>query len=73
MSIHAFAYLADRYALLASGCASAIVTARAHHAMPSTLDDLRGKTIAIPGKLTTAYLALQLCLGKRFFDCGDAL
>ena len=31
---------------------------------PMSLDDLRGKTIAIPGKLTTAFLALQLCLGK---------
>ncbi len=31
---------------------------------PLTLDDLRGRTIAIPGKLTTAYLTMQLCLGK---------
>ena len=31
---------------------------------PMTLDEIRGKTIAIPGKLTTAYLTLQLCLGK---------
>ena len=31
---------------------------------PMTLDDLRGRTIAIPGKLTTAYLTMQLCLGK---------
>src|SRR5437868_15036960 len=31
---------------------------------PATLDDLRGRTIAIPGTLTTAYLALQLCLGR---------
>jgi 1,4-dihydroxy-6-naphthoate synthase len=29
-----------------------------------TLEQLRGKKIAIPGKLTTAFLALQLCLGK---------
>jgi 1,4-dihydroxy-6-naphthoate synthase len=31
-----------------------------------TLDSLRhpARTIAIPGKLTTAFLALQLCLGK---------
>jgi 1,4-dihydroxy-6-naphthoate synthase len=28
------------------------------------LDRLRGKTIAIPGELTTAFLTLQLCLGK---------
>ncbi len=31
---------------------------------PTTLDELKGKTIAVPGKLTTAYLTLQLCLGK---------
>jgi 1,4-dihydroxy-6-naphthoate synthase len=31
---------------------------------PTSLDDLRGKTIAIPGELTTAFLSLQLCLGK---------
>ncbi|MBX6311831.1 MAG: ABC transporter substrate-binding protein [Isosphaeraceae bacterium] len=65
VSIHAFAYLADRYALLASGCSMGdrygptLITRE-----PATLDDLRGRTIAIPGKLTTAYLALQLCLGK---------
>ncbi len=65
ISIHAFAYLADRYALLASGCSMGDnygpkLIARE----PMTLDDLKGKTIAIPGKLTTAYLTLQLCLGK---------
>ena len=65
VSIHAFAYLADRYALLASGSSMGdrygptLVTRE-----PMTLDDLRGKTIAIPGRLTTAYLGLQLCLGK---------
>jgi 1,4-dihydroxy-6-naphthoate synthase len=31
---------------------------------PMTIEQLRGKRIAIPGKLTTAFLALQLCLGK---------
>ncbi|MHB1560220.1 MAG: menaquinone biosynthesis family protein [Isosphaeraceae bacterium] len=65
VSIHAFAYLADRYALLASGSSMGdrygptIVTRE-----PLSLTDLRGRTIAIPGKLTTAYLTLQLCLGK---------
>ena len=29
-----------------------------------SLADLKGKTIAIPGELTTAFLALQLCIGK---------
>ena len=31
-----------------------------------SLDDLRGKTIAVPGTLTTAFLALTLCVGKDF-------
>ena len=65
ISIHAFAYLADKYALLASGCSMGDnygpkLIARE----PMTLSDLAGKTIAIPGKMTTAYLTLQLCLGK---------
>jgi 1,4-dihydroxy-6-naphthoate synthase len=66
VSIHAFAHLTDRYALLASGASMGdrygpkLVTRE-----PLTLDDLRGETIAIPGKLTSAYLTLQLCLGKN--------
>jgi 1,4-dihydroxy-6-naphthoate synthase len=35
---------------------------------PMSIQQLRGKRIAIPGELTTAFLALQLCLGKA----GDA-
>src|SRR5438270_2116819 len=53
VSIHAFAHLADRYSLLASGCSMGdrygpTLISRE----PSTLDDVRGKTIAIPGTLT---------------------
>jgi 1,4-dihydroxy-6-naphthoate synthase len=65
VSIHAFAYLADRYALLGSGSSMGdrygptVITR-----VPATLEDLRGRTIAVPGTLTTAYLTLQLCLGK---------
>jgi 1,4-dihydroxy-6-naphthoate synthase len=65
VSIHAFAHLADRYALLASGSSMGdrygptLVTRE-----PTTLDELRGQTIAVPGLLTTAYLTLQLCMGK---------
>ena len=65
VSIHAFAYLADRYALLASGASMGdrygptLVTRE-----PMTLEDLRGRMIAVPGKLTSAYLTLQLCMGK---------
>ena len=65
VSIHAYAYLAGRYALLASGASMGdrygptLVTRE-----PMTLEDLRGRTIAVPGKLTSAYLTLQLCMGK---------
>ncbi len=30
------------------------------------IDDLKSLTIAVPGTLTTAYLALRLCLGRDF-------
>jgi 1,4-dihydroxy-6-naphthoate synthase len=65
VSIHAFAHLADRYALLGSGSSMGdrygptLITRT-----PTTLDALRGRTIAVPGRLTTAFLTLQLCLGK---------
>src|SRR5450759_1423024 len=66
VSIHAFAHLADRYALLASGSSMGDrygpkLVARA----PTTLEALRTGTtrIAVPGLLTTAYLTLRLCLG----------
>jgi len=35
---------------------------------PMALKDLKGKRIAIPGKLTTAFLAMQLCMGKAGQD-----
>jgi 1,4-dihydroxy-6-naphthoate synthase len=61
VSIHAYAYLADRYALLPHGASMGnkygpIVVARE----PVSMEDLSGKRVAIPGRLTTAYLALQL-------------
>lgn len=63
VSIHAYAYLADRYALLPSGSSMGDrygprLVARA----PGTLIDAAGKRIAIPGLLTTAYLALKLAV-----------
>ena len=63
VSIHAYAYLADRYALLPHGSSMGdrygprLVTRQ-----PATRDSLRGKRIAIPGPMTTAYLALRLYL-----------
>jgi 1,4-dihydroxy-6-naphthoate synthase len=65
ISIHAYPYVADKYALTSCGSSMGqdygpmVVAAR-----PMKLEDLRGKTIAIPGELTTAFLTLQLCLGK---------
>lgn len=65
ISIHAFPYVADKYALMSCGSSMGdgygpMIVAKT----PMSLDDLRGKTIAIPGKLTTAFLTMQLCIGK---------
>jgi 1,4-dihydroxy-6-naphthoate synthase len=63
VSIHAYAYLADKYALLPSGCSMGdrygpMVIAR----RPMKIDDLRPLTIAVPGTMTTAFLTLRLLL-----------
>jgi len=60
VSFHAYAHLLDRYALLPHGASMGdrygpVLVTRADG--PTDLD---GVTVAIPGKLTTAYLALQL-------------
>ena len=61
VSIHAYAYLADRYALLPHGASMGdrygprLVAKR-----PMQRTDVRGRRIAIPGKLTSAYLAMRL-------------
>ena len=64
VSIHAFAYLADRYALLSHGASVGdgygprVVAKTAKPANPRSA--LRGKRVAVPGLLTTAYLTLRL-------------
>lgn len=61
VSIHAYAYIADRYALLPHGSSMGdqygpkLVGMRVF-----TADELRGKRVATPGPLTTATLALRL-------------
>lgn len=65
ISIHAYPYVADKYALTSCGSSMGdkygpMIVTRS----PMTLADLKGRRIAIPGKLTTAFLAMQLCLGK---------
>ncbi len=65
ISLHAYPYVADKYQLTACGCSMGdnygpmIVTRT-----PMKVADLRGRTIAVPGLMTTAYLAMQLLLGK---------
>jgi 1,4-dihydroxy-6-naphthoate synthase len=64
VSLHAYAYLADRYALLAHGASIGdrygprIVAREAPPADPRVA--LTGRTVAVPGELTTAYLVLRL-------------
>jgi 1,4-dihydroxy-6-naphthoate synthase len=63
VSIHAYAYLADRYALLPHGSSMGDgYGPRLVATSPRTPADLSGARIAVPGPLTTAYLALRLCL-----------
>jgi 1,4-dihydroxy-6-naphthoate synthase len=67
VSIHAYAYLLDRYALLPSGCSMGdrygpMVVAR----RPLGVEQLPTARIAIPGTLTTAFLALRLLLPGGF-------
>ena len=61
VSIHAYAYLSDRYALLPHGASMGDrYGPRLVARTPMSRSDIRGKRIAIPGKLTSAYLALRL-------------
>ncbi len=61
ISYHAFGHVRKNYCLLRAGGAlgrgcGPLVVAKNEY----TMEELRGKKIAIPGKLTTAYLLLQL-------------
>lgn len=61
ISYHAYPYVADKYVLMASGSSvgdgyGPMVIAT----KPMAPEDLKGKRIAVPGKMTTAYLTLKL-------------
>ena len=61
VSIHAYAYLTDHYALLPSGASMGDrYGPRLVCKTPATRADVKGKRIAIPGMRTSAYLALRL-------------
>ncbi len=65
ISIHAYAYVSDQYALLPSGASMGdgygpMLVAK----QPFTKKEIARKRIAVPGTMTSAFLALQLWLGK---------
>lgn len=61
ISYHAYPYVADKYVLMASGSSIGdgygpmIISSR-----PMEPEEIKGKRIAIPGKMTSAYLACKL-------------
>src|ERR1700720_3990725 len=61
ISYHAYPYVADKYVLMASGSSGGdgygpiLVSAR-----PMAPEEIKGKKIGVPGKMTSAYLALRL-------------
>jgi 1,4-dihydroxy-6-naphthoate synthase len=61
ISYHAYPYVADKYVLMASGSSVGdgygpmVISSR-----PMPAEELKGKKIAIPGKMTTAYLTMKL-------------
>src|SRR5258706_6768097 len=67
ISVHAYAYVHDRYAILTHGASMGdgygpmVVTKS-----PMAADELTGKRIAIPGKMTSAFLALSIFLDRPF-------
>jgi 1,4-dihydroxy-6-naphthoate synthase len=65
VSIHAYAYVSDKYALLPSGASMGdgygpMLVAKQKFSRA----EVAGKKIAVPGTMTSAFLALQLWLGK---------
>lgn len=66
ISIHAYAHLLDKYALLPTGSSMGdgygpmLIAAQGSGL---SVEDLKSRRIAIPGTMTTAYLAARLLLG----------
>jgi len=65
LSLHAYAYVSDRYSLLPYGASMGngygpIVVAKE----PFPLETLKAKRIAVPGPLTTAFLTLKIAIGE---------
>ena len=67
ISIHAYASVLDKYALLPSGASMGdgygpMVVAKSR----KSKDEIRKMKIAVPGRMTSAFLALRLWLGEEF-------
>ena len=67
VSIHAYTHLTERYALMSCGASMGdgygpLVVSRE----PISLGDLAACTVAVPGTLTSAFLALRLAMGQDF-------
>lgn len=61
ISYHAYPYVADKYMLMAAGSSigdgyGPMLVSN----VPMTVEELKGKRIAVPGKMTTAYLAMRI-------------
>ena len=67
ISLHAYPFVQDRYIILphgasmGSGYGPVVITSE-----PMSPDDLRDVEIAVPGRMTTAFLVLRLFLGRDF-------
>ena len=69
ISIHAYAHVCDQYALLPSGASMGdgygpMLVAKTRLGR----DEIAARTIAVPGTMTSAFLALQLWLGRPARD-----
>jgi 5,8-dihydroxy-2-naphthoate synthase len=60
VSFHAYAHLADKYALLPHGASMGDNYGPVVVARDPAVTGVKGRTIAIPGTLTTAYLTLRI-------------
>ena len=71
VSIHAYAHISDKYALLPAGASMGdgygpMLVAKRNYSR----EQIAGKKIAVPGTMTSAFLALQLWLGGESSESG---
>jgi 1,4-dihydroxy-6-naphthoate synthase len=69
VSIHAYAYFGDKYLLLPCGASMGdgygpLLVEKRRTPNEDIRESLRGRIIAVPGTMTSAFLALQLYLGE---------